>query len=118
MAARPSAAVVRRIIGNATTPVMMSPKAAKYGNGPARRPSTASRRKSTAKTRPTLSPMISGIGRPSIAARAGAQALASAAATSGVATNTPMTGNGRDTAIHYYDRLVEVAERQMDASEG
>src|SRR5262245_31386861 len=81
--------------GTATTPVMMSPQAALYGNGPVSRPSAASRRNSTAKTRTMLSATITGIGMLSIALRAAGQTVASAVASSGTTTNSPTTGTGR-----------------------
>src|SRR5262249_15640773 len=60
----------------ATTPVMMSPHAALYGNGPVSRPSAASTRNSTAKIRTTLSATITGIGILSNASRARGHAVA------------------------------------------
>jgi hypothetical protein len=54
--------------------------------------------------RPALSPIISGIGRLSIAARPRGHAAATiAAAASGAATNSPMSGNGCVTASHPAD---------------
>src|SRR5438067_1727768 len=75
---------------------MMSPQAALYGNGPVSRPSAASMRNSTANTRTILSATITGIGMLSIALHAAGHAVASAAARSGTATNSPTTGTGVD----------------------
>ena len=63
-------------------------------------PRRASIRNTTAKTRPILRPTSSGSDRLSIARRADGQAVASAAATSGVATKIPMIGKGRAVAAH------------------
>src|SRR5262245_25231699 len=72
--------------GTATTPVIMSPQAALYGNGPVSRPSAARMRNSTAKTRTILSATVTGIGMLSIASRAAGHVVASAAARSGTST--------------------------------
>src|SRR5438876_8286045 len=82
------------------TPVMMSPQAALYGNGPVSRPSAASKRNSTAKTRTILSATITGIGMLSIALRVAGHAVASAAARSGTATKSPTTGTGLEIVSH------------------
>src|SRR5262245_5377012 len=79
---------------------MMSPQAALYGNGPESRPSAASTRNSTAKTRTILSATITGVGMLSIAWRGAGHAAAIAAASSGTATNSPTTGIGLEIVSH------------------
>jgi len=56
--------------GKATAPVTMSPRPAKYGKGPLRRPVAANSKNSTPNTRSELRPINSGVGMPSNAARA------------------------------------------------
>src|SRR5262249_46277520 len=82
--------------GTAATPVMMSPQAALYGNGPVSRPSAASIRNSTAKMRTILSATITGNGMLSIALRAAGHAVANATARSGTATKSPTTRTSRE----------------------
>ena len=80
------------------------------------RPSTASNRNKTAKTRPAFRPITSGIGRLNMAARARGHAAAIAAVTSGTATNNPMTGKGFEIAIIPADPAAAAMPIQTPAS--
>src|SRR5215471_19353795 len=84
--------------GTARMPVMMSPQPAKNGNGPASLLCDASTKNSTANTRPKLRPIISGVGKFNSAVRTLGQAVAIAAAMSGVTTKIPTIGKGVEIA--------------------